>query len=81
MNDPYFRSLSSGVPAKKIWNRNKDLRYEFDGEYFPFIYSSKEKNFVYIKARKRKIVKFYISDSFFDVNLGKGFKNERCKEQ
>lgn len=31
---PY--SLYGGIPAKKIGERSKDLRYEFNGEYVPF---------------------------------------------
>ena len=26
-----------GIPAKKIGNRSQDLKYEFDGDYLPFI--------------------------------------------
>ena len=29
--------IYGGVPCKKIGERNKDLRYEFSGEYLPFI--------------------------------------------
>lgn len=33
--DPF--TVYGGVPAKKIGDRSKDLRYEFDGSYLPFI--------------------------------------------
>lgn len=33
--EPY--AIVAGVPAKKIGERNHDLRYEFDGSYSPFI--------------------------------------------
>ena len=29
-------SINVGIPAKKIANRNRDLKYEFQGEYIPF---------------------------------------------
>lgn len=32
--EPY--SVYAGIPAKKIGNRNKDLKYVFDGDYLPF---------------------------------------------
>jgi acetyltransferase-like isoleucine patch superfamily enzyme len=30
-------AIVAGVPAKKIGERNKDLKYEFDGKYVPFL--------------------------------------------
>lgn len=32
--EPY--SVYAGIPARKIGNRNKDLKYTFDGTYLPF---------------------------------------------
>lgn len=32
--EPY--SIYAGIPAKKIGNRNKDLKYKFDGGFLPF---------------------------------------------
>ncbi|NQU85766.1 MAG: acyltransferase [Mariniphaga sp.] len=32
--EPY--SIYAGIPAKKIGERNRDLKYEFDGSYIPF---------------------------------------------
>ena len=29
--------IYAGVPAKKMGERSRDLRYEFDGDYLPFI--------------------------------------------
>lgn len=32
--EPY--SIVAGIPAKKIGERNRDLKYEMTGEYVPF---------------------------------------------
>lgn len=32
--EPY--TIVAGIPAKKVGDRNRDLKYEFNGKYSPF---------------------------------------------